>query len=413
MQVRLLGPVDVVVDGEPRLVAGLRRKAVLAVLALNHGEIVSADRLAEAVWADGPPPASLNTLQKHVSQLRKVLGNGAAIVARPPGYALDPSAADTDVRVAEHLLRQGVQAADPVQGTQHLRAALALWRGQPLPDLAGLPWLEGQARRLDQLWLQIKRALVQARLGAGEHAALLPDLEQLAAEHPLDEQLHAQLMLALYRSGQQADALAACRQLRDTLGQELGIGLSRMISDLQTAILRQDPELDLAAPAVTLPATRPGTPVPAQLPSAVPAFAGRLAELARLDALLPQTGAAASSAPPAAVISAVSGTAGVGKTALAVHWAHRVAARFPDGQLYVNLRGFDPAGQALEPGAAMQGFLAALGVPADGIPAELPAQAGLYRSLLAGRACSSCWTMRATSSRSARCSPGRPAAWPS
>jgi len=385
MQVRLLGPVDVVVDGEPRLVAGLRRKAVLAVLALNHGEVVSADRLAEAVWADGPPPASLNTLQKHVSQLRKVLGNGAAIVARPPGYALDPSSADTDVRVAEHLLRQGVQAADPVQGTQHLRAALALWRGQPLPDLAGLPWLEGQARRLDQLWLQIKRALVQARLAAGEHAALLPDLEQLAAEHPLDEQLHAQLMLALYRSGQQADALAACRQLRDTLGQELGIGPSRMISDLQTAILRQDPELDLAAPGVTLPATRPGTPVPAQLPSAVPAFAGRLAELARLDALLPQTGAAASSAPPAAVISAVSGTAGVGKTALAVHWAHRVAARFPDGQLYVNLRGFDPAGQALEPGAAMQGFLAALGVPADGIPAGLPAQAGLYRSLLAGR----------------------------
>ena len=234
-----------------------------------------------------------------------------------------------------------------------------------------------------------------------------PDLEQLAAEHPLDEQLHAQLMLALYRSGQQADALAACRQLRDTLGQELGIGLSRMISDLQTAILRQDPELDLAAPAVTLPATRPGTPVPAQLPSAVPAFAGRLAELARLDALLPQTGAAASSA-PAAVISAVSGTAGVGKTALAVHWAHRVAARFPDGQLYVNLRGFDPAGQALEPGAAMQGFLAALGVPAEGIPAELPAQAGLYRSLLACCARSSCWTMRATSSRSARCSPGRP-----
>ena len=173
MQVRLLGPVDVVVDGEPRLVAGLRRKAVLAVLALNHGDIVSADRLAEAVWADGPPPALLNTLQKHVSQLRKVLGNGAAIVARPPGYALDPSAADTDVRVAEHLLRQGAQAADPVQGTQHLRAALALWRGQPLPDLAAWPWLEGQARRLEQLWLQIKRALVQARLRAGEHAALL------------------------------------------------------------------------------------------------------------------------------------------------------------------------------------------------------------------------------------------------
>jgi tetratricopeptide (TPR) repeat protein len=192
-------------------------------------------------------------------------------------------------------------------------------------------------------------------------------------------------MLALYRSGRQADALAACRQLRDTLREELGIGPSRMISDLQTAILRQDPALDLAASGVTQPATGPGTPAPAQLPPAVPAFAGRLAELASLDAMLPGAGAAPSAAPPPVVISAVSGTAGVGKTALAVQWAHRVAVWFGDGQLYVNLRGFDPGGQALEPSAALRGFLAALGVPADRIPAELADQAGMYRTLLAGK----------------------------
>src|SRR6185437_16446997 len=142
---------------------------------------------------------------------------------------------------------------------------------------------------------------------------------------------------------------------------------------------------DLAAPGVTLPATRPGTPVPAQLPSAVPAFAGRLAELARLDALLPPAGAAASSAPPAAVITAVSGTAGVGKTALALQWAHRVAARFPDGQLYVNLRGFGPGGQPAEPGEAIGGFLNGFGVPQSSVADGVPAQAAMYRSLMAGK----------------------------
>ena len=129
MQVRLLGPVDVVVDGEPRLVAGLRRKAVLAVLALNYSRSRQCQPAARSRLGGGQPPASLNRLQKHVCQLHKVLGNRAAMMARPPGYALDPSVADTDVQVTEHLLRQGDQAADTVQGTRHLRAALALWRG--------------------------------------------------------------------------------------------------------------------------------------------------------------------------------------------------------------------------------------------------------------------------------------------
>ena len=141
-------------------------------------------------------------------------------------------------------------------------AALALWRGQPLPDLAGLPWLEGQARRLDQLWLQIKRALVQARLAAGEHAALLPDLEQLAAEHPLDEQLHAQLMLALYRSGRQAYALQAFHRLRRTLTEDFGIDPSPQLRDLETRILRQDPALNPPAPARLAP--RPPARKPAR-----------------------------------------------------------------------------------------------------------------------------------------------------
>jgi DNA-binding SARP family transcriptional activator/tetratricopeptide (TPR) repeat protein len=384
MQVRLLGPVDVLANGQPRPVHGLRRKAVLAILALNCGEIVSTDRLADAVWAENPPSTVLNTLQAHVSQLRKVLGNKAAIVACPPGYVLDLGGDDTDVHVAGRLLRQGTQAADPGRGAQHLQAALELWRGSPLQDLAGLACLEEQAGHLDLLRLQIQRALAEARLAAGEHVQLVPGLEQLAAEHPLDEQIRAQLMLALYRSGRQADALAVYHRLRHTLDESLGIAPSRMIRELETAILRHDPALDAPAAAVTTRVALPGAQVPFQLPPAVPAFAGRAAELASLHAVMPGTSADCTGS-PAVVISAVSGMAGVGKTALAVHWAHQVAARFPDGQLYVNLRGFDPSGQAVEPGEALGGFLDALGVPVTRIPAELPAQAGLFRSLLAGK----------------------------
>jgi DNA-binding SARP family transcriptional activator len=383
VQIRLLGTVDVVVDGEVRPVRGLRRKAVLATLALHGGDVVSTGRLADAVWGERAP-AALNTLQSHVSYLRTVLGDKAAILARPPGYLLDAGQDGTDVSQAERLLRQGAQSADPVRAARDLREALALWRGRPLADVAGLAWLEEQAERLELLRDRIRRALSEARLAAGEHRELVPELEQMAAEHPLDEQVHARLMLALYRSGRQADALAAYRQLRHTLDEELGLVPGPAARELETAILRQDPSLDVLAPLVLrpvpAPADSPATPVPAQLPPPVAAFAGRDAELARLDDILPGP-----EGEPAVTVSVITGTAGVGKTALAVHWAHRIAARFPDGQLYVNLRGFDPAGRALDPGQALRGFCEAFGVPPERIPASLDDQVALYRSLLAGR----------------------------
>ena len=384
MQIRLLGTVDVVVDGEVRPVRGLRRKAVLATLALHGGDVVSTGRLADAVWGQCAP-AALNTLQSHVSYLRTVLGDKAAILARPPGYLLDPGQDGTDVWLAERLLRQGSKSADPVRGTRDLREALALWRGRPLADVAGLAWLEEQAERLDLLRDRIRRALAESRLAAGEHRELVPELEQMAAEHPLDEQVHARLMLALYRSGRQADALAVYRQLRHTLDEELGLVPGPAVRELETAILRQDPSLDVLAPPAALrpvpaPADSPATPVPAQLPPPVAAFAGRDAELGHLDDILPGPEGEA-----AVTVSVITGTAGVGKTALAVHWAHRIAARFPGGQLYVNLRGFDPAGRALDPGQALRGFFEAFGVPPERIPGGLESQVALYRSLLAGR----------------------------
>jgi DNA-binding SARP family transcriptional activator len=249
MRIRLLGPVDVVADGTSRPVNGLRRKAVLAVLALHRGEIVSNDRLADVVWAGDPPATPLNTVQRHISHLRQVLGRRDAIVARPPGYWLEPVHVETDVVAAERLIRQGAQAADHAHA-QQLRDALALWRGQPLADVAELPWLEEQARRLEQLRLRASRVLAQTRLALGEHAQLLPELEALIKDHPFDEQLHAQLVIALYRCGRQADALAAYRQVRCSLRDELGIDPGQPLRDLEAAILRQDSALDLASEAL-------------------------------------------------------------------------------------------------------------------------------------------------------------------
>jgi len=394
VRVRLLGPLDVVVDGAIRPVSGLRRKAILAVLSLRAGEIVSTDRLADIVWGDCPPTTPVNTLQSHVSHLRTVLGSRAAILASPPGYVLDADDVTTDMRLAERLLHRatGAPAApDPAQRIRELREALALWRGTPLADLAGIPWLENQAHRLDLLQQQIRHALAEARLAAGEHTQLLPDLDQLAADHPLDERIHGQLMVALYRSGRQADALAAYRRLRITLNEQLGIDPGQALRDLETAILRQDASLSLALPvtvagrsqgaeAASVPQPRRALPAPAQLPPSPGSFAGRDAELASLDAMLP--GADAGSG---VVIATVTGTAGVGKTALALHWAHRARERFPDGQLYVDLRGFDPNRPATDPNDALRGFLGALGVPPERVPDNREAKAGLYRSLLDGR----------------------------
>ncbi|HEY7262514.1 MAG TPA: BTAD domain-containing putative transcriptional regulator [Trebonia sp.] len=394
MRVRLLGPVDVVVGGAVRPVSGLRRKAILATLSLRAGEIVSTDRLADIVWGADPPSTPVNTLQSHVSHLRTVLGSRAAILAKPPGYVLDVGDEGTDARLAERLMRQAARAPDPVQRVRELREALALWRGSPLADLAGIAWLEDQAERLDLLRERIRQALAEARLAAGEHAQLVPELEQMVADHPLNERISGQLMLALYRSGRQADALAAYQRLRATLNEQLGIDPNRTLRDLEMAILRQDASLSLdpaavrgpqpAAQAPPPPQSYRPAPVPAQLPPPPAGFAGREAEVASLDAMLPAL-LPAGDADSASVIAAIAGTAGVGKSALALHWAHRIRERFPDGQLYVNLRGFDPHRPAMDPDQALHGFLDAFGVRPERIPRDRDARSGLYRSLLSGK----------------------------
>ncbi|MDX8031546.1 BTAD domain-containing putative transcriptional regulator [Lentzea sp. BCCO 10_0856] len=245
---RILGPVDVTVDGMPREVRGLRRKAVLAVLALRAGEIVSTDRLGEVVWGDHPPRTAANTLQHHVSYLRGVLGDRAAIAVRAPGYVLG---ADTDLLAVQRLIEQSKGEADPAARAAHLRAALACWRDRPLVDVTGHAWLDEQAERIAALRTEAEDALTEVRLALGEHAMLVPELEWRSREQPFREHVHGQLMLALYRCGRQAEALTAYQRLRHALGEELGIDPNPALRELEAAVLRQDVALDLPGVALT------------------------------------------------------------------------------------------------------------------------------------------------------------------
>jgi DNA-binding SARP family transcriptional activator/tetratricopeptide (TPR) repeat protein len=385
MQVRLLGPVDVTVDGQARAINGLRRKALVAALALHSGDVVSADRLIELIWDARPPPRAGRTLQSHISQLRRFLGEGAVIRPVPPGYVLELPGDGTDVGVAQRLIREGTTATNPVEGARVLREAVGLWRGRPLAELAEWGWFGEQARWLESLLAQATRALTEHRLALGDHAALIAELQSMARDWPLDEDLHRQLMLSLYRSGRQAESLTVYRELRALLVTELGIEPGADLRDLEQAILRQEPVLTWTPRRDnTNAASQP--PTPRQLPMAVATFAGRRREIALLDNLLDQIDHVASgSRKHAPLITVVSGTAGVGKTTLAVHWAHAVAERCPDGQLYANLRGFGPRAVPVEPDEVLRGFLEALGVSGERVPAALDERAALYRSLLTGR----------------------------
>jgi DNA-binding SARP family transcriptional activator len=378
-QVRLLGPVDLRIGHIERSVAGTRRKAVLTVLALSAGQTVSVDRIVDAVWSGDAPATAANTLQSHVSYLRGLFRTRETIIASAPGYRLELPGDATDVREAERLIAQADRTDDAAERATLLRSALALWRSRPLADLSGIAWFDMQAERIERQRSNAYISLVKARLRLGEHAALVPELESLGDRHPFDEALHAELMLALYRSGRQADALGAYRRIRERLHDQLGIDPGRPLRDLETAILRQDPDLDPPATGINIAVVR-NDAVPAQLPLALANVLGREPELEVLDDALPPDGEESP-----AVVYAVSGPPGVGKTALAVAWAHRVASRFPDGQLYANLRGFSPQGTVVAACDVLHGFLEALGIPPQRIPETLPARMGLYRTLLAGK----------------------------
>jgi DNA-binding SARP family transcriptional activator len=416
VRIRLLGPVEVEAGGERRPVRGARRVAVLAALALRPGEVVGVDQLVEAVWGDArQPDAARTTLHSHVSYLRRVLGDRHAITRRQPGYLLNLAGGVTDVQAAERLIDDGARSPDPEHAAGRLQAAVALWRGGPLAELAGLAWFDDHVRRLEQLLLQAQELLGAAWLALGQHAQLIPQLESLTRQHPFHEQLWGQLMVALYRAGRQGDALAAYQRARQLLRDELGVDPGGPLRDLYSAVLRHDAELAAPAPR---PASGAGTAasrapagVPAQLPLAAASFTGRRAELGALDRLVPDDRVAPGEDArlPAVAVCVLSGSPGAGKTSLAVYWAHQVAQRFPDGQLYVSLRGADPDGSVLDPADVLQGLLQALDVPPDpgwpgGTGRALPQPAG--RPAIRCWSCWSCRTTPASRRPPARCAPG-------
>ena len=381
----LLGPLVVRRDGVPVPVPAGKQRAVLAVLLLNAGQVVRLDELAETLWGADPPPSARVTVQNHVMRLRQALGQAdrTRIATQPGGYLIRVAAGELDVSRFEALLRAARAAARDGswdRSAARARAALSLWRGEPLADAGSEVLVLREVPRLAEMRLQALEARIEADLQMGDHAGVIGELRQLAGRYPLRERLHGLLMRALYRDGRQGEALAAYRQARVVLVTELGAEPGAGLRELQQQILTADPVLAGATP-VRPPAGRGQPVVPRQLPGTVRHFTGRAAELAALTGLLDQPG---DTGPGAVVISAIGGTAGVGKTALALHWANQVADRFPDGQLYVNLRGYDHD-LPMTAADALAGFLRGLGVPGSDIPAEPEERAARYRELLAGR----------------------------
>ncbi|MFI9008194.1 BTAD domain-containing putative transcriptional regulator [Actinosynnema sp. NPDC053489] len=366
----VLGPIRSLHGGVERRVGGPRERAVLGRLVLDANRVVSVDRLIEAVWHGDPPASARGQIAICVSRLRRALGEaGRAIDTANPGYVarLDDDAVDW-LRFTSLVGRARSRAAggDAAGAVALLREALRLWRGVPFEDLPGL--------RAEAVWMQSARldaveACAELELRLGLHHRVGEELTAVVAEHPLRERAWAHLMLARYRSGRRADALRTYQDARRALVEQIGLEPGRELRELHEQVLRDAPELLGAPRAEAVPVV-----VPRQLPRQALPFAGRAAELAELDAAL----APGPDVPGAVVLS---GPGEVGKTALALRWAHQRADRFPDGQLHADL--VDDFGRPVPAPVLLDRFLRALGVPATSVPDDPGEKVALYRSSVA------------------------------
>jgi tetratricopeptide (TPR) repeat protein/DNA-binding SARP family transcriptional activator len=394
MEFCLLGPVVTRCDGRALPVSAGQQRTLLAALLLNVGRVVPTPYLIEVLWGSEPPPSAPASLQNCMKRLRRALGDSgrARISTHQGGYLITVEPGELDTVRAEEFLRSARESA--ISGSwpsaaELAAAGLSLWRGEPLTGVDSQALEQQEIPRLREIQLQLWETRIGAELQLNHHDEVVTELYHLTAAHPLREHLHALLMQALYGQGRQAEALAAYQDVRRTLIDELGAEPGAELRELHQRILAADPVGEV--PELASSSAPVDLPVPRELPGAVRQFTGRGAELAALTGLLDpglldpgliEEGRAHRR--ETIVISAIGGTAGVGKTALALRWAHQVAERFPDGQLYVNLRGYDPD-QLMPPGDALAGFLRALGVSGEDIPPREEDRAARYRSLLSGR----------------------------
>jgi DNA-binding SARP family transcriptional activator/tetratricopeptide (TPR) repeat protein len=377
----LLGPLTVRVDGAAVPIPRGKQRVLLAALLLNAGQTVTADRLAELMWRPAPPSSAGVTLQNYVKRLRQALGPGRSrIVTQPGGYRihvdpgeLDVTAMETAVAAAGRAARAGAWPAADRQAS----AALALWRGAPLSDIESEDLTASELPRLTELWFQARELRIEAGLQLGGYAEHVAGARQLFIEAPLREHSCALLMRALQGSGRQAEALGAYQDARRMLVDELGCEPGSELQDLHRRILAGDPELPSGPGSEAVDAGARSLRAPRQLPAALPGFVGRAAELRTMTSWTADA--------PGLGAGVVSGPAGIGKTSLALHWAHEVADQFRDGQVFLDLNGFGPAGLPTTPAEAVGRLLEALQVPPARVPASFHGQVGLYRSLLSQR----------------------------
>ena len=351
--------------------------------------------LAELIWEGRPPRSARPTLHNYVKRLRHALGEpGKTLIqTRPPGYLIAAEPGDVDVIRFAALCGSGKEAARRGywdQAAAQLQVALSMWRGQPFVDIPCGLLADSEVPRLAELRAAALEDRIDADLHLGRHHQVIGELRATGLRRPAARAVAPAADARPLPGWPAADALTAYQQARSTLISELGLEPGAALRQLQQQILSADPALDLppslnsrpAPSEVAGPGRTAGLVVPRQLPTAPAHFAGRMDELQEMTGLLEMTAGTVGTA----LISAIGGSAGVGKTALAVYWAHRAAGQFPDGQLYVSLRGFGPKAAPVKPQEALTGFLEAIqpvGVP---IPTGLEAQASLYRSLLAGQA---------------------------